>query len=138
LSKEDYYSSLGAEAKQWVDEQQKEIYKSLKVWLIFVLLASLSPILVFGLIDTTTNIPQWFQRSGAILLVFSLFAEIKAQVVRSSIFVVNSNQLYCHLHIESNNKKWMPFVQYFTYFLVVIGTLITGYGDIFLIKYTFF
>jgi hypothetical protein len=58
LSKEDYYSPLGEEAKEWVREQQKEIYKSLNVWFICVLLASLSPALVFGLIETDTKLPS--------------------------------------------------------------------------------
>ncbi|MCW1717275.1 hypothetical protein OIZ54_00785 [Pseudoalteromonas sp. A3] len=130
MQKEDYYSSLGSSARDWVDLQQAEVNRSLKVWAACSILAILSPMLAFLLVDTSTNLPQWFQRSGTLLLVFSLLAEIKAQVVRKSIFVVDANRLYCHLHIESKNKKWMPFVQYFTYFLVAVGTLITGYGDI--------
>lgn len=130
MQKKDYYSTLESNAKDWVELQQAEVNRSLKVWLACVILAILFPMLAFLLVDTSTSLPQWFQRSGTLLLVFSLLAEIKAQVVRKSIFVVDANRLYCHLHIESKNKKWMPFVQYSTYFLVAVGTLITGYGDI--------
>ncbi|WP_194091609.1 hypothetical protein [Vibrio hibernica] len=130
MDKKDYYSSLKNDAKEWVNCQQLEIYRALKEWFACVFLALLFPFLSIFVADTTTNMDQWFQRSGTLLLVFSLLAEIKAQAVRKYIFVVNGNLLFCHLHIEQKNKSWMPFVQYFTYILVAIGTLITGYGDI--------
>jgi hypothetical protein len=116
LEKDDYYSGLESSAKDFVHFQQAGVNRSLKVWLACVILAILSPVLAFLFIDSFTNLPQWLQRSGTLLLVFSLLAEIKAQVVRKSIFVVDANRLFCHLHIESKNKKWMPFVQYFTFF----------------------
>ncbi|SUI93636.1 hypothetical protein [Shewanella morhuae] len=86
MKEKDYYSLLETSAKDWADLQQAVVNKSLKVWLACVILAILAPVLSFMLIDASTNISQWFQRNGTLLLAFSLLAEIKAQVVIKSIF----------------------------------------------------
>lgn len=126
----DYYSSLGPDAKTWVSEQEKEVRLSIFLWIGCVLSALIIPAVVIFFFAQLTNQPQWVQRGGTIVLVFGILAEIKAQAVRRNIFIVSSNRLYCELHIEEKYKELMPYVQYFTYLLIAVGTLITGYGDL--------
>jgi hypothetical protein len=126
----DYYSSLGPEAKAWVAERDEEVRLSIFLWIGCVLSALIIPAVVAISFAQPTNEPQWIQRAGTIVLVFSILAEIKAQTVRRNIFIVSSNRLYCELYIEQKYKKLMPYVQYFTYLLIAVGTLITGYGDL--------
>jgi general stress protein CsbA len=126
----DYYSSLNPGVKAWVSEQEKEVRLSIFLWIGCVLSALIIPAVVIFLFAQPTSQPQWVQRGGTIVLVFAILAEIKAQAVRRNIFIVSSNRLYCELYIEEKYKKLMPYVQYFTYLLIAVGTLITGYGDL--------
>lgn len=126
----DYYASLNPDAKAWVSEQEKEVRLSIFLWIGCILSALIIPAAVIFFFAQPTSQPQWVQRGGTIVLVFAILAEIKAQAVRRNIFIVSSNRLYCELHIEEKYKKLMPYVQYSTYLLIAIGTLITGYGDL--------
>jgi general stress protein CsbA len=131
MTPQDYYSLLDPGAKAWVSEQEEEVRLSIFLWIGCVLSALIIPaVVIFFFAQLTSSQPQWVQRGGTIVLVFAILAEIKAQAVRRNIFIVNSNRLYCHLYIEEKYKKLMPYVQYFTYLLIAVGTLITGYGDL--------
>jgi len=127
----DYYSSLSPEAKAWVSNQEELIHAAIRSWLNCCVSAIAVPGLVILLANVQpADIPGWIQRSGTVVLVFSILAEIKVQAVRRAIFVVDANRLYCDLHIEGKFGALMPYIQYSTYFLIAFGTLITGYGDL--------
>ena len=130
MEKPDYHSSLGPEAKVWVSEQEKTIRISLLIWLGCFISAIIIPIAIFMIFSDPVKVSQWIQRVGSVVLVFAILAEIKGQTVRRSIFVVSSYRLYCELYIQNKYQFLAPIVQYSTYLLVAIGTLMTGYGDL--------
>jgi hypothetical protein len=70
---------------------------------------------------------QWFERSGAVMTVFSVFAQFKAGSVATMIeggMFEESREAY---------RKYKPYqtvAAVVSLVLVVIGTVIWGYGDL--------
>lgn len=129
MSQEDYYLYLSPDAKKWASDQEKLVRSSIFWWAVCIASALIIPAVIIFAFEQGITQGQWVQRAGTVVLVCSILAEIKAQNIRRTIFIVSSNFLYCELYIEEKYKGCMPFVQYFTYLLIAFGTLITGYGD---------
>jgi hypothetical protein len=109
----------------------ENIIKERRIFVLFCCLATLIPILsLFGVFKPSGELlGPWFQRSGAITVVFAIFAELKASkmidILDGGDFAgptwQTANQLYCR-------KVQIYF--YFSVLLIVLGTVVWGYGDL--------
>jgi len=126
----DIYNKLEPSAKEWIDNETKIIDSELKKWKILIALALLSPLFLLLLKPVNESIGMWVQRSGAIIVVLALLAEIKAISAERLAITSEMSFLYCNIYLNNKYKKKVKIVTFATYFVVAIGTLIWGYGDI--------
>ena len=74
---------------------------------------------------------EWFQRSGAIVVLISVILEIRQSLAKqpqaNSWVTINKSPVVTEKHIPTERKlfHWIAWVG------IVIGTLIWGYGDLF-------
>ncbi|MFT6655290.1 MAG: hypothetical protein ACJAWI_002063 [Marinomonas primoryensis] len=71
----------------------------------------------------------WFQRSGSILVVITVFCEFKLLKISSSVDPGESTITYGH-NVGDLQLKCYRFLSSSVLFLAIVGTLIWGYGDI--------
>ena len=96
-----------------------------------VLIAFESLALVVSLwFSVTLREGEWFQRSGAIVVLISVILEIRQSMAKqpqSTASTINGNPVMTESHILTVRKlfHWIAWVG------IVIGTLIWGYGDLF-------
>ena len=74
---------------------------------------------------------NWFQRSGSVMVVFALFAEMRAyemfDVLKPAAMVSNEFG-----YVHQKYKDQIKIFSIFALILVAIGTVIWGYGDLFI------
>ena len=80
------------------------------------------------------NMASWFQRSGSILVIFSVLVEFKLLTLFSTFYPGAEAMLWTDTIAKKYYKKYL-FVTYLSAILAIIGTIIWGYGDV-LIKNT--
>jgi hypothetical protein len=105
------------------------------MFFIFATLSILIPALsVLGFFKPSyETLGVWFQRSGAITVVFAIFTEMNAnkmQVVLGSSGMVGKT-------FQATYDKYLKQVKaynYISFFLVIFGTVIWGYGDLLINK----
>jgi len=107
------------------------ILKKRTLFFIFSALAILMPVFsLSGLLKPSSEaLGVWFQRSGATTVVFAVFAELKA----SNMLAVFKPSGFVDQTFHSTRDKYLKQVKLYNYialFLVVLGTVIWGYGDL--------
>ncbi len=110
---------------------EQRILKERKLFFVFSLLALAVPI--FSLIGIgkpeNEELSIWFQRSGSIMVVLALLAEMRAY----QMFDVFKPIAYVSSSYDRTHKKYKPQVtayNYIAFALIGAGTVIWGYGDI--------
>jgi hypothetical protein len=136
MTKEEMYESLKDSAKEWVSSQVILINKEVAIWAILIALSLITPILACFFKPSSETLNIWFQRSGAITVVLSLLAEIKSNSIEKIAIVKEHTFLYCNMYLKSCYEFKVKIINYSTYLVVAIGTIIWGYGDL-LISATF-
>ena len=130
MTKEELYESLKDDTKKWVANQQSQINKDLMLWVILISLSLAAPFIAYFLKPSTESIGVWFQRSGAITVVLSLLAEIKYNSIERLAIAKDHTFLYCNMYLKEVYATKVRLINYSTYIVVVIGTIIWGYGDL--------
>jgi hypothetical protein len=107
------------------------ILRERKLFFIFAALSILMPALsLSGLLKPTSEVlGVWFQRSGATTVVFAVFAEWKA----TNMLGVFKPLGFVDQTFHSTRDKYLKQVKFYNYIalsLVVLGTVIWGYGDL--------
>lgn len=96
--------------------------------LVYICLALVS--LVLGLIVGLVHQPIWFARMGALVVLFGAMSEF-------ALLKLELSQLYSQLESGKINKtlppsRWHQHKALVSHVIVVLGTLIWGFGDLFL------
>ncbi|MCH4813428.1 hypothetical protein [Vreelandella neptunia] len=125
------YGMLEGSGKVWVDEQEARIRRETTKWLALVLIGLVSPIALSFLRMETQDPALWFQRSGSIMVVLALLAELRVVIIDRLIIARDHSFLYCHMYIENKYQAKLRVINYVTYFVVAVGTLVWGFGDVF-------
>ena len=96
-----------------------------------LILAIVSSLLVSLGISVAQNSGEWFQRSGSLIVLFSVVLEIRQTLAKQPI---PSEKVFvgglpaATSPPVSKSRKWFHRVAWFG---IVVGTLIWGYGDLF-------
>ncbi|GAB0109223.1 hypothetical protein [Pseudoalteromonas distincta] len=109
------------------------ILKERKLFFIFTVLSILMPMIsLTGLLKPSCEaLGFWFQRSGATTVVFAIFAELKA----ANMLSVFKPAGMVNRSFHSTRDKYIKQIKIYNYialFLIVLGTVIWGYGDLIL------
>ncbi len=134
MTNEELYEQLGDSAKKWVKEQEKIIDRKLFNWFIYLAIGLSVPIMAYFLKPDIESMATWIQRSGSIMVVFSLLAEIKTKLIERIAIVRDHTFLYCNMYLKGKYERRIRIINILTYLSIVVGTIIWGYGDI-LISY---
>lgn len=124
-------------AEFWKDDRKRTwfYFFIVVVLLVIAVMAPLTANIWFGYYKPSTDSSgQWFQRSGAITTVFALLA-LAVQTAGSKKLWVPGFFIGAEkkLILESFSSKF-TFCENTSFLLTVIGTMIWGYGDVFLVK----
>jgi len=112
-----------------------EFSKKLKVELCFITFLCASAIVVEALSfssalrPTSTTLPLWFQRSGAITSIFATFAQFRISNFFESIRGGTFNESWKFYHKFNNHYYWLSWI---VALLAVWGAVVWGYGDLLL------
>jgi hypothetical protein len=102
------------------------------IWAFALCLCALLPPLLSLLIRPQAEPPgQWFERSGAVMTVFAVLAQFKAVNIATMIeggMFEESREAY------RKYKGYQAFASGLSLVLVVIGTVVWGYGDLLFIR----
>ena len=109
------------------------VLRDRRLFFIFAALSILMPALsLSGLLKPASEVlGVWFQRSGSTAVFFAVFAEWKAAKMFDEL---NPSGLVDQT-LDSTRDKYLQQVKYYNYialFLVVLGTVVWGYGDLFI------
>jgi hypothetical protein len=114
---------------------EEVILKKRKMFFIFATLSILIPALsVLGFFKPSCEtLGVWFQRSGAITVVFAIFTEMNANQMLG---VLDSSGMVGKTFQATYDKyfKQVKAYNYISLFLVIFGTVIWGYGDLLIDK----
>jgi hypothetical protein len=113
------------------DEIEKNICRTLLLCRPLILIAILS-LIVSLIIDVnyTGNEPYfWFQRSGAVMVLFAAWAEYKLSHIYNDINPPPSSYVAERRWGDKYGKEF-KLISYAAVILIVAGTFIWGYGDI--------
>lgn len=124
------YDMLEGSAKEWANGQEISIRRETAKLLILIVASVASPFFVYLLRPESQEAAQWFQRSGAIMVVLALLAELRVVTIDRLIVARDHSFLYCHMYIEQKYRTKLTFVNYASYLVVAIGTAIWGFGDL--------
>lgn len=75
------------------------------------------------------TLASWFQRSGSILVVITVFSEFKLLSIYSTVYPGGSTVTYGNA-VSEIQIRFYKILSSFVFFLAIMGTLIWGYGDI--------
>lgn len=113
-----------------MEKEDREILKALLSSLPLIILAIIFPVLAAHafLKPDTELLPQWFQRSGSITVMFSVWCEynlakVNGYIYPSGLVALDDAQL------SEKYKKIYKIARYFGVLLAISGTIIWGYGD---------
>lgn len=130
MDNEEIYEKLEDSAKDWVRENIIVVNRSFRIWLLFLSAAILMPILMFYVRPGAEPKAEWFQRGGALLVVFAVLAEIKANRIEKFTIKEGYPGLYCDIYMANKYESKIRAITYCSHFLVGLGTIIWGYGDV--------
>ncbi len=110
---------------------EKPIKRHRLIFLLFTILAFLTPIIVVIVpwLPSEVDLPQWFQRSGSLVIVLAIVAESSAIAIYN---ILNPSGLVSTSFEEVNNQYGSLPNKYtkIALLLIGLGTLIWGYGDL--------
>lgn len=129
------YQQLSAAAKTWFADTEKKLKYVKRHWLIYAAICFLSPLILIFFVPHGEDSSIWFQRSGSIVIVFSLLAELRSIEYKSLVISHASSFLLCNKLIHYKYNSTANLINNLTLFLITFGTLIWGYGDILFKKY---
>ncbi len=110
---------------------EPKILKERKLFLLFISLSIVPPLfsLFEFLMPATENFSTWFQRSGSIMVVFALLAEMRAY--NMTMVLKPGVPVEPHFTKAKSKYSWQIQLSNISAFtLIAFGTLIWGYGDI--------
>jgi len=112
--------------------EEPKTCRDLKVFGFLVLIAVLIPVsaLLVPLRPPSESLGSWFQRSGSIMTVLCLVLDLKVFSIHGRLFPSG----YVSLGFGAFKDKYLPIYNSLTVVLLVltgIGTVIWGYGDLF-------
>jgi len=126
------YDMLGdGSGKDWVDKQEFLIKIEIIKALALFLLSLASPIVLGFLKPETQDAALWFQRSGSVMVVLALLAELRVLAVDGLVIARSNSFLYCHIYIKQKYNSMLKFINCMSYFIIAFATLIWGFGDLF-------
>ena len=112
-------------------DYEGRILRARRIYFVFCAVCIGIPILsVLGVLKPETQtVGEWFQRSGSIMVVFALFAEMKAYEMFD---VLKPAALVDHTfgYVHQKYKRQIKFFNVAALFLAIVGTVIWGYGDL--------
>mgnify|MGYP001762254488 CR=1 FL=1 len=124
------YDMLEGPAKDWADVQEIHIRVETTKLFCFVLAGLISPLIMQMLRLESQDPSLWFQRSGSIMVVLALLAELRVLTIDRLIVARDHSFLYCHMYIEQKYLIRLKVISYVPYVVVALGTVIWGYGDL--------
>jgi hypothetical protein len=89
-----------------------------------------------GVLQQDASVSIWFQRSGSLTVLFAVWAEYKIFKIRALTNPMSDGgetwQDLAHQGaLKTKYKKMLAVINFISVTLVIIGTLIWGYGDLF-------
>lgn len=114
----------------WVHKRERDIKIKLIVLVLYFALLLLVPTLILLFMPSNSDASQWFQRCGTIVLVLSILAQIKTQSLEELVISRSHPFLGCNRYINNKYQTCLSVSIFITYSAIVLGTVITGYGDI--------
>jgi len=110
---------------------EQRFLKERRFFILFVVISIVTPVLsVFDAFrPASETFATWFQRSGSIMVVFALISEMRAY----QMFDIFKPAGYVDITYTETEKKYSSQVtmcNIIAFTLIVVGTLIWGYGDI--------
>lgn len=130
MSLSELYAGLGPEAKAEADASSKAFRISLAAWATFLGIAVLFPLVLSFLVPPGEGEGEWFQRSGSIMVVFALLAELRVNALHRMSDAGKMPFLHVHIYMQRKFQGWATSASYLTLLIVVAGTVIWGYGDL--------
>ena len=114
-----------------MNETQQKIKIKLWCYGIVALVILLLPILSWYsfLMPESENQASWFQRSGSLMVIFSILIEFKLFSIYKYIHPGRVSVVISPYSIHSYQKTY-KYISILNISMIVIGTLIWGYGDI--------
>jgi hypothetical protein len=113
-------------------EDEKLINRKLIKCGVLIFLAIIIPFTAFFVTwrPREETLPLWFQRSGSIVTVFAVYIQFELLSIQG---FVNPNGIISEEQGERHEKYHIFYdvISLFDIALIIIGTLIWGYGDIF-------
>lgn len=100
-------------------------------------LASTIPVMAwFGIFQQDTSLSLWFQRSGSLTVLFAAWAEYIIFIVRERTHpMAKCGETYQDLAnqgvLKTKYRKALSVISFISISLLVLGTIIWGYGDLF-------
>ena len=116
-------------AAEW--HVEKRIFTAI----IFLSIAVLTPILAAQgyLLPKSSSVPSWFQRSGAIIVLLGAIVEISIYRLPDYIYGDGNHPDYPPAFDDGGiHEKFYHFIKVLGIIVVVLGTIICGYGDLIL------
>ncbi len=110
-------------------EHERSIRRAILWAFVFCLCAVTPPLLsLMGSFRPQAEQPgQWFERSGAVMTAFAVFAQFKASTIATMI----AGSTFAESWEAYRRYKWAQIlVAGLSLVLVVVGTVIWGYGDL--------
>ena len=95
---------------------------------LLLILLSVGPVMMSAYMSFVTGDGHWFQRSGSLMVLFSVAVEYRRAVQRARAIDSTGNRLKAV--VEAQSKPVWRSVPYICYLQILMGTLIWGYGDL--------
>ena len=124
------YAKLEEGGKNEVEDIVRQINHAFIACSVFILIAIFTPLVAFYFNPLGENIDVWFQRSGAITVVFGLLADIQAARLKHLSFSNSRPFLYGPIYVKRKYSACAIWVNGVALIVVITGTVIWGYGDL--------
>lgn len=103
---------------------------------VFYLIALPIPFLAYYgvLMPVEDQLAVWFQRSGSLITIFAVIAELTMlkipEIINADGNTLIGNVMYAPFDQGTIQEKLFIFYRYLGGFLIILGTIIWGYGDL--------
>ncbi|PKG37052.1 hypothetical protein [Psychromonas sp. Urea-02u-13] len=137
--KEDYkrplnelYEMLTGDSKKLLDNDVKKVWGYFAKWLFVILFSLISIGYLIFLNPYNENFGTWFQRSGSLISVVSILVEVFFIIkLNKLVSVTHPAHLINEIYLFRRFKFILNLSVIVTVLLLVLGTIIWGYGDLF-------
>lgn len=124
------YDQLEQGAKDEANGLKKIITQGLWVWFVLICAAVTTPVILMTTISPLEDPATWFQRSGSIVVVLALLSELRVQELQRLARVGEHQYLCVYIYIQRIYRQRVQLAKIIAFIVVVIGTIIWGYGDL--------